>query len=67
MQERERAFERNEAELGRILTLEIIGRIRGEKAKVAASLKDDQQLDVALALLEKRNLYDVLLTGKAKQ
>ncbi|HEX9614916.1 MAG TPA: S41 family peptidase [Bacteroidota bacterium] len=65
-QERERAFERHEDELRGILALEIIGRIKGEKARIAVSLEDDHQLDAALALLEKRKLYDTLLTGKTK-
>jgi len=64
--EQEGAFERHGEELRRILTLEIIGRIEGEKAKIAASLSGDRQLDIALALLEKKNLYDTLLTGTTR-
>ncbi len=64
--EKERAFERYKKELKTTLKLEIIGRIRGEKARIEASLEDDHQLDIAMALLKGKNVYDFLLTGKSK-
>ena len=64
--EKARAFERYDREVRAALKLEIIARITGEKAAIEASLKDDTQLDVAVALLKNKPAYGRLLAGKSK-
>jgi len=64
--EKARAFERYDREVRAALKLEIIARIMGEKAAIEASLKDDPQLDVAVALLKNKPAYGRLLAGKSK-
>jgi len=64
--EKARAFERYDREVRAALKLEIIARITGEKAAIEASLKDDSQLDVAVALLKNKPAYGRLLAGKSK-
>ncbi|MEK6756383.1 MAG: S41 family peptidase [Bacteroidota bacterium] len=64
--EKARAFERYDKELRTSLQLEIIARMKGEKAAIETSLKDDPQLDVAVALLKSKPAYTKLLAGKSK-
>jgi carboxyl-terminal processing protease len=64
--EKARAFERYDREVRAALKLEIIARIMGEKAAIEASLKDDPQLDVAVALFKNMPAYGRLLAGKSK-
>jgi carboxyl-terminal processing protease len=64
--EKSRAFERYDREIREALRLEIIGRMKGDKAAIAASIKDDQQLQVAIALVKNKTLYKKLLTGVRK-
>jgi carboxyl-terminal processing protease len=64
--EKARAFERYDREVRAALKLEIIARIMGEKAAIEASLKDDPQLDVSVALLKNKPAYGRLLAGKSK-
>lgn len=64
--EQERAFERHEEEIKRLLTLEIIGRIAGEREQIAASLKDDPQLAVAVSLVKGRRMYNQILSGTGR-
>jgi carboxyl-terminal processing protease len=61
--EKARAFERYDKEIRDALRLEIIGRLKGDKAAIAASIKDDQQLQVAVALVKNKSLYKKMLTG----
>ena len=61
--EKARAFERYDKEIKNALRLEIIGRLKGDKAAIAASVKDDQQLQVAVALVKNKSLYKKMLTG----
>jgi len=46
--------------------LEIIGRLKGDKAAIGASIKDDQQLQVAVALVKNKSLYKKMLAGSRK-
>ena len=64
--EKTRAFERYDKEIRNALRLEIIGRLKGDKAAIAASIKDDQQLQVAAALVKNKSLYKKMLTGSGK-
>jgi carboxyl-terminal processing protease len=59
--EKSRAFERYDKEIRRALRLEIIERMKGEKAAIEASLKDDTQLQVAVALVKNKTAYQNLL------
>jgi carboxyl-terminal processing protease len=61
--EKARAFERYDKEIKEALRLEIIGRLKGDKAAIAASIKDDEQLQVAIALVKNKTLYKKMLTG----
>jgi carboxyl-terminal processing protease len=61
--EKARAFERYDKEIRNLLRLEIIGRLKGDKAAIAASIKDDEQLQVAVALVKNKSLYKKMLTG----
>ena len=59
--EKARGFERYDKEIRRALRLELFNRLKGEKAAIEASLKDDTQLQVALALVRSKTLYQSLL------
>jgi carboxyl-terminal processing protease len=64
--EKGRAFERYDKEIRKALKLEITERLRGEKAAIQASFKDDRQLQVAATLLKNRTVYAKLLGGAKK-
>ena len=64
--EKGRAFERYDKEIRNALKLEIIERLRGEKAAIQVSFKDDHQLQVAATLLRNRPVY-AKLTGGGKK
>lgn len=64
--EKGRAFERYDKEIRNALKLEIIERLRGEKAAIQSSFKDDRQLQVAATLLKNRTVYAKLLGGEKK-
>jgi carboxyl-terminal processing protease len=59
--EKGRAFERYDKEIRNALDLEIIARMKGEKAAIQASFKEDTQLQTAIALLDNKPVYDKLL------
>ena len=61
--EKARAFERYDKEIRKALRLEIIARLKGEKAAIAASVKDDHQLQVAVALVKNKPVYKKILAG----
>jgi carboxyl-terminal processing protease len=64
--EKGRAFERYDKEIRNALKLEIIERLRGEKAAIQSSFKDDRQLQVAATLLKNKGVYAKLLSGAKK-
>jgi len=64
--EKTRMMDRYRTELKSVLRTEIIGRIKGEKARVESSFGDDRQLQVATTLLKNKKLYERLLAGKGK-
>lgn len=64
--EKERAFERSIEELRWALKLEILGRFKGEKARIKASFERDTQLMVATNLLTNKTAYSRLLTSRSK-
>ncbi len=64
--EKSRGLERYDKELRKALRLEIIERMKGEKAAIQASLKDDPQVQVAATLLKNRKVYDKLLSNRNK-
>lgn len=59
--EKARAFERYDKEIRMALRQEIINRMKGEKAAIEASLKDDTQLQVAVALVRNKAAYQKIL------
>jgi carboxyl-terminal processing protease len=59
--EKARAFARYDKEIRTALELEIIARMKGEKAAIEASFPSDRQLEVAVRLLENRSAYRRLL------
>jgi carboxyl-terminal processing protease len=61
--EKARAFERYDKELRTALGLEIIARVKGEKAAIEASFPTDRQLEVAVSLLQNKAAYTRLLAG----
>lgn len=61
--EKTRAFERHRHEVGELLEEELIERYRGERARIASSLNDDEQLAVAIKLLKDSAVYHRLLAG----
>ena len=65
-EEKLRAFERYDKEIRNALKLEIIERLRGEKAAIQASLNSDHQLQVAAALVKNKSAYGKLLSGTKK-
>jgi hypothetical protein len=64
--EKARSFERYGIEIRKALRLEIIERLRGEKAAIQASFKDDVQLQVAASLLKNKKVYAGLLSSGGK-
>lgn len=64
--EKARVFERYKQEIRQALRLEIISRMKGEKAAIEASLKDDGQVQVAAALLKNKSAYQKLLVPAKK-
>jgi hypothetical protein len=62
-QESRSHFQRHEEELRRLLTLEIIGRIKGEKDRIKTSLSGDPQVGSAVSLLRRKDKYRQLLSG----
>jgi carboxyl-terminal processing protease len=64
--EKARAFDRYDSEIRKALRLEIIDRIKGDKAAIQASFRDDTQLQVAVAILKNKSLYNKMLNGAKK-
>jgi len=64
--EKARGFERYDKELRTALALEIVARLKGEKAAIEASFPSDRQLKVAIKLLESKVAYTRLLAGSLK-
>ncbi|MBS4027928.1 MAG: S41 family peptidase, partial [Ignavibacteriales bacterium] len=60
--EKDSLFERNKKEIVRTLRMEIMSRYRGEKGRIEVSLKDDEQVNVAIGVLKNKERYDSLLT-----
>lgn len=60
--EKRRTTERYEKEMRSFLKTEIVGRLKGERARIESTFGDDKQLSVAVNLLKNKKLYDKLLT-----
>lgn len=63
LNEKERAFERFENEIRCDLKVAIVGRMKGEKARIEAEFPDDQQLMLAISMLKQKEAYDRILRG----
>jgi len=62
--EKSRTTERYEKEMRSFLKTEIVGRLKGERARIESTFGDDKQLNVAVSLLKNKKLYDKLLSGQ---
>ena len=64
--EKERQANRCKEELRDALRAEILNRLKGEKARIEASLPRDQQVRVAIGILKNKAVYNSLLETKKK-
>lgn len=64
--EKGRLMERYTKELKSALKTEIVGKMKGEKAKIATTFENDTQLHVAVSLLKNKRAYDRILAGKVR-
>lgn len=64
--EKNLTFQRHKQEIQGALKAEILGRLKGEKARIEGTIHEDRQLMTSVALLKNRKLYDQLLSGKKK-
>jgi hypothetical protein len=60
-EEKDRAFERFEAEIRQALDVEIRGRLLGESARIEATFAGDRQLQSALGILTNPRVYGAML------
>ncbi len=61
--EKERGFERYKNHIERELQIEMAARVKGETGRIAASLKGDKQLDVAMNILKSTKVYAKKIKG----
>lgn len=64
--EKNLALQRHKREIQEALKAEILGRLRGEKARIEGTMPEDRQLMTTVALLKNPKVYDLLLSGKKK-
>jgi len=64
--EKSRVIERYKQELKSALKTEIVGRMKGEKAKIETTFAADEQLRVAVNVLKDKRVYDRILAGKLR-
>lgn len=62
-EEKGREFDRNREEIRRALATELFSRYRGEQGRVKAGLDTDKQLNIAIALLKNKRVYEKKLAG----
>ncbi|MFH0989213.1 MAG: S41 family peptidase [bacterium] len=62
--EKKKKFEMNKNDVRQELRVEILSRMKGEKAGFEAALENDLQVDVAVILLKNKTRYNELLAGK---
>jgi carboxyl-terminal processing protease len=63
-EEKLKEFARQKDEIKRALSIELMGRYRNEQGRIAAALKDDKQLKIAISLLENSAEYQRRLAGR---
>jgi carboxyl-terminal processing protease len=61
--EKDRGFERYRDHIERELNVEMMARVKGETGRIAASLKGDKQLDVAMDVLKSAKIYSRKIKG----
>lgn len=61
--EKDRGFERYHDHIERELNIEMMARVKGEAGRIAASLKGDTQLETAVGLLKRPNVYSIKIKG----
>jgi carboxyl-terminal processing protease len=65
--EKARTMERYKKELRSALKTEIVGRMRGDKARIETTFDDDPELRVATGILKNKKVYQRLLAAKNPQ
>lgn len=61
--EKESGFQRYKNHIERELNIEMMARVQGERGRIAASLKGDKQLDVALEVVKNSKIYTKKIKG----
>lgn len=64
--EKNLALPRHHQEIQRALKAEIVARLKGENARIEETIREDQQVMTAAALLKDNKLYHQLLSGRKK-
>jgi carboxyl-terminal processing protease len=64
--EKELQIQRFQKEVGEVLYSEILGRMKGDKARTESIFPRDRQLQVAINILKNKKTYTKLLSGKGK-
>jgi carboxyl-terminal processing protease len=62
--EKSSQFQRHEKEISSALLTQILGRLKGEQAKIESTFDDDDQIQAARGLLKDGKVYASLLKGK---
>jgi carboxyl-terminal processing protease len=65
--EKAQAMARHKNEIQAALKAEIIGRVKGDKARIEATVGDDPQLLLAISLLKDETQYSRILSDKARK
>jgi carboxyl-terminal processing protease len=61
--EKVRGFDRYKEHIARELNIEFMARAKGDQGRIAASLKDDPQFEVAVGILKEASLYAKKIKG----
>ena len=61
--EKSSQFQRHEKEIRSALLTEILGRLKGDQAKIESTFDGDDQMQAALSLLKNKKVYAALLKG----
>ena len=64
--EKQRSIQRYEKELKSWLRTEIIGRMKGDRARIESTFDGDEQLSAAVGILKNKKVYQRLLGTKSK-
>ncbi len=65
-QNKERQMQRYAEDVKKVLKIEILARLKGEKARFEASFPHDKQLQSAVGILKDKKIYDKILSVKKR-